>query len=323
MKTQLTSTDPNVLAELGLDYSVIGEPIYLKGGTDSDVNYPIPERIAYVRHNDGQTTIDPLRVVLGIASPIYTPFQNKDLLSLVNAIGGETGLPFLGGGVFDQGRKVYLQLKSQDLDITYPNGKQDRIIGMITAVNSHDCSTPLSFGFSHKTVSCENMFHGGLLSSKFQGKMRHTSNLEINVKIAMAQVKRLREQEEKTYDVIQALSKPEAIITQGDVDMVFKRMMRLPENSVLWSSTSNTVYLNSHTDIADTISTRKENQTLELVSIVNSEIEKKGATPWGLFSGVTRYTTHQKYDTSERSEYAKLFGGVGTQERSIFQSLSA
>jgi len=320
MKTQLTSTDPNVLAELGLDYRVIGEPLYLKGATDSAFDYPIPERIAYVRHNDGQTTIDPFRVVLGIASPVYTPFQNKDLLDLVNAIGGETGLPFLGGGVFDQGRKVYLQLKSQDLDITYPNGKRDRIIGMITAVNSHDCSTPLSFGFSHKTVSCENMFHGGLLSSKFQGKMRHTSNLEINVKIAMAQVKQLREQEEKTFEVIQALSKPQAIITQNDVDMVFKRMMRLPENSVLWSSTSNVVYLNPD---VDTISTRKENTTQELVSYVNSEIESKGATPWGLFSGVTRFTTHSKYETSERAEYAKLFGGVGTQERNIFQSLSA
>jgi hypothetical protein len=52
---------------------------------------------------------------------------------------------------------------------------------------------------------------------------------------------------------------------------------------------------------------------------LNGEIQEKGDNLWGLFSGVTKYTTHSigKGDNSEN----KMFGTYGNREREIFRDL--
>ena len=49
------------------------------------------------------------------------------------------------------------------------------------------------------------------------------------------------------------------------------------------------------------------------------ELAQKDSTLWGLFNGVTRYTTHnmKKGDNSE----AKMFGKTGVLERTIYKEL--
>jgi hypothetical protein len=52
---------------------------------------------------------------------------------------------------------------------------------------------------------------------------------------------------------------------------------------------------------------------------LNGELKEKGDSMWGLFSGVTKYTTHSmnKGDNSEN----KMFGTYGNRERHIFKQL--
>ena len=52
---------------------------------------------------------------------------------------------------------------------------------------------------------------------------------------------------------------------------------------------------------------------------MNGELQQKGDNLWGLFSGVTKYTTHSlsKYDNTEK----KMFGVYGNREREIFNEL--
>ena len=52
---------------------------------------------------------------------------------------------------------------------------------------------------------------------------------------------------------------------------------------------------------------------------LNGELKEKGDNMWGLFSGVTKYTTHSmnKGDNSEN----KMFGTFGRRERHIFKQL--
>ena len=52
---------------------------------------------------------------------------------------------------------------------------------------------------------------------------------------------------------------------------------------------------------------------------LRAEVAGKGDNLWGLFSGVTRYTTHsmKKTDNSE----GKMFGQTGVRERRIFKEL--
>jgi hypothetical protein len=48
------------------------------------------------------------------------------------------------------------------------------------------------------------------------------------------------------------------------------------------------------------------------------EVQDKGGNLWGLFSGITKYTTHQlKGDSNEN----KLFGVYGRREREVFTEL--
>ena len=75
-------------------------------------------------------------------------------------------------------------------------------------------------------------------------------------------------------------------------------------------------YLNS-----DMLSTTKKNRISRFYVDLNGELKEKGDNLWGLFSGVTKYTTHSlsKTDNSEK----KLFGLYGKKERQIFQDISS
>ena len=52
---------------------------------------------------------------------------------------------------------------------------------------------------------------------------------------------------------------------------------------------------------------------------LNGELSQKGNSMWGLFSGVTKYTTHShgKDDNTE----GKMFDEIGKREKNIFKSL--
>ena len=66
-------------------------------------------------------------------------------------------------------------------------------------------------------------------------------------------------------------------------------------------------------------STRKKNQLITFETDLQNELASKGETLWGLFSGVTKFTTHsmKKTDNSE----AKIFGMAGRKERQVWNEL--
>jgi len=68
------------------------------------------------------------------------------------------------------------------------------------------------------------------------------------------------------------------------------------------------------------LSTNVKNKLSRLYIDMNGELQEKGDNVWGLFSGVTKYTTHSlsKDDNSEN----KMFGLYGNRERKIFKDLS-
>jgi hypothetical protein len=70
---------------------------------------------------------------------------------------------------------------------------------------------------------------------------------------------------------------------------------------------------------SDDLSTRTKNNLSRFYIDLNGEINEKGDNMWGLFSGVTKYTTHgmKKGDNSEN----KIFGKTGNIERQIFEDL--
>ena len=71
----------------------------------------------------------------------------------------------------------------------------------------------------------------------------------------------------------------------------------------------------------EALSTVTKNRVSAFEADLLRELKEKGNTLWGLFSGVTRYTTHSLGKKTDNTEN-KMFGVYGNREREIFRELS-
>jgi phage/plasmid-like protein (TIGR03299 family) len=272
----------DILSEAGLNWNVRSETTKTKSGII------IPKQIALVREDTEK--------VLGTHKETYCMYQNDELLELLFQVSRSTGRKLKGGGYFGEGEKVYFQLESESMNL---NG--DRIDGSITGVNSFDGSTALGFGNSNITISCRNTF---FMAYKTLGtKFRHSATMRPKIEEVLKQITKLVEEEKQTFKTIERMAniRMDAAVKQLVTRMMFdvKEQMTAEEIKEL--------------------STRKKNNIIKFDRVVNGELAEKGDNLWGLFSGVTKYTTHEmkRGDNSEN----KLFGRTGTIERNIFNKL--
>ena len=195
----------------------------------------------------------------------------------------------------DDSAKVFIQLKSENLTLG-----DDKIEGYITGVNSFDGSTALGFGNSNITISCQNTFFKALRD--VDSKVRHTINMSYKIETILKQIDSLIEDEKSTFNEIKRLN--DVKITPELKDMVIRTLFQL-----------------SSVDKLDKLSTRKTNQINDFNSDLAIELAQKNDSRWGLFSGVTRYTSHTMFKTEDKSKLGKLFGKTGELERKIYNNL--
>jgi len=271
----------DMLEDLGLNWTISKEPIQTVSGIF------IPNRIAMMRSDTEK--------VLGIHGKDYDPYQNHELMELLHQIGGRTGLEVHSGGSFKEGAKIWFQLKSDNLSL---NG--DVIKGYLSGFNSFDGSSSLGLGNSTETVSCENVWWAAYREVKT--KLRHSASMRPKIEVMLANIDIVLQREQKLFKEITMLS--ETAMTETQKDLATRLLFNLSEEE----------YLDEFE-----LSTRKKNQLEDFRTDLRAEIAHKGDNLWGLFSGVTRYTTHsmKKLDNSE----GKMFGQTGVRERRIFKEL--
>lgn len=233
---------------------------------------------------------------LSIRTNSYHPYQNHQLVELLDKVSSQVGLPIHKGGYFGDGGKVYLQLKSNNLTIN-----NDRVEGYITGINSFDGSTSLSFGNSTVTISCQNTFFAAY--REMESRVRHTKNMGIKIDEICRRLEKSLDEESVMFDNIKKLS--DVRIDSKVKDLVTKMLFNVDRKADLQDM--------------EALSTVTRNKLSRFYIDLNGEIQQKGDNLWGLFSGVTKYTTHSlsKEDNTE----TKLFGVYGTRERQIFQEL--
>ena len=270
------------LEKLGLNWEVTKEPIQTVSGIQ------IPEKIAIMRSDTEK--------VLGIHGKNYDPYQNHELMELLHQIGGQTGLQVHSGGLFKEGAKIWFQLKSDNLSL---NG--DVIEGYLSGFNSFDGSSSLGLGNSTKTISCENSWWAAYREVKT--KLRHSASMRPKIDEILANIGVVLEQEQKLFNDIRMLS--ETKMTGTHKELLTKLFFNITAEE----------YYNMDKEL----STRKINQINEFNLDLFVETKDKGDNLWGLFSGLTRYTTHdmKKTDNSE----GKMFGQTGVRERRVFKEL--
>ena len=270
------------LDRTGLNWKVRTEGLQTSSGII------IPDKIGIVREDDS--------TILGIHSNGYVPYQNDQMMELLFKVSQQTGLDVHRGGLFGGGRKVFVQLKSNDLTLG-----TDRIEGYVTGINSFDGSTSLSFGPSSKTISCQNTFFG--VYKDLDSKVRHTKNMELKIDDICRQIEGVVQEETNVFGSIVKMS--ETRFDDIIKDRVIKSLFNIDRNVDIKD--------------VDSLSTVTQNKLSRFYIDLNGEIQEKGDNIWGLFSGVTKYTTHSigKGDNSEN----KMFGTYGNRERHIFKQL--
>jgi phage/plasmid-like protein (TIGR03299 family) len=277
-----TNRIQDVLNQTDLNWTVREESLTTESGII------IPKQKAIVREDTNK--------VLSIHGEGYYPYQNHQLIELLDKVSQQSGLEIHRGGSFGDGQKVFIQLKSNDLKLG-----DDRIEGYITGINSFDGTTSLAFGPSNITISCQNTFFGAFRS--MDTKVRHTKNMVMRVDDICKGLEKVVEEETKMFEDIKMLS--ETRMTKESEDWVTRTLFNIMRD----------VDMNDE----DSISTVTRNKLSRFEIDLNGELKEKGDNLWGLFSGVTKYTTHsmKKDDNSEN----KMFGVYGQRERHIFKEL--
>lgn len=247
---------------------------------------------------DGYKAIvrDDTNVPLSVRSDEYYPFQNHELVELLDKVSGQTGLEISRGGSFKDGARVYIQLKSNDMRLG-----NDKIEGYLTGINSFDGSTSLAFGPSNITISCQNKFFAAF--RELQSKVRHTKNMVVRVDEICRSLENVLEEEKKVFESIKRLS--ETSFDNIIKDSVTKKLFNIKKD----------VDLNDE----DAVATITRNKLSRFYVDLNGELQGKGDNLWGLFSGITKYTTHSL--TKDDNTESKMFGVYGKRELSIFNEL--
>lgn len=271
-----------ILTKTRLNWTVRTEPLQTVSGI------LLPDKIAIIRDDNN--------VPLGDHKVGYTPYQNHELLELLHQISHQTGLALHTGGYFGQGEKVWFQLKSDDLKLG-----SDRVEGYISGFNSFDGSTALSFGNSNRTVSCMNTFW--LVYRSMTTKMKHSVTMHAKIEEILVNIDKLVQEEKDNFRKIERLA--DVKMSAEVKEMVIRKLFDLDKEERLDS---------------DEISTNKKNKLDRFYIDLKGEVEGKGDNNWGLFSGITKYTTHSmsKKDNTEN----KIFGVVGKKEREIWHMLT-
>ncbi len=272
------------LQKFKLDWSVRTE------GLQTDSGIEVKESIAIVREDTNK--------ILSVRGKDYQIYQNEEMLEILQKISGSSGLEIKKGGYFGHGEKVYIQLKSADLIL----GK-DKVEGFITGVNSFDGTTSLAFGNTNVTISCLNTFFGAFRS--LQSKVRHTKNMGLKIDEILNGIDKMLIDEKVQFEKIVKLS--ETRIPQGDLsDDFISTLLGLPLSKIKDPD----------------LSGKTKGNVDRIREAIDHQIKDKGDNLWGLFSGITKYTTHDLKTKKDSSEL-KMFGVYGNRERQIFKELEA
>lgn len=278
------NTVEQILIDSNLNWNVRSESITTESGI-------ILSEKALIREDTNK--------VLSIRSDSYHPFQNYEMIELLEKVSGLTGYELKKGGFFGDGERVFVQLKSDDLKLG-----NDRIEGYLTGLNSFDGSTSLAFGPSNVTISCQNSFFASY--KEIKTRVRHTKNMAQQIDEICRRLESAQNEEKKIFDTIVRFSETpfDEVLKQRVSKALFNIDQKLDLTKV---------------EDMEQVSTRTQNNLSRFYIDLNGELKEKGETMWGLFSGITKYTTHSlKGDPMEN----KLFGTYGKRELGIFNHMT-
>ena len=263
-----------ILEQNGLNWDVVKVPLFWLEDQYKERGHIWMEKketpfYGIVREDTGE--------VFTTVSKAYEPTQNHTIIETMQEIAGDNDLEIVKALPLHDGRKIVVQMRRPNniIDIGGESTEQ-----YVYAINGHDGSSSLKFGFMNKVIFCQNQF-GWLSGNAFSG-YRHTKSIQEKVE-QLPSIINFSDQYDRIADLqefAQQSANPSLINDLVD-------------------------YLTNTDKLAEAkdISSRKSNVIHDITQCIDSEMNRITHTKWGVFNGVTKYTTHQK--SSPNREYGK------------------
>lgn len=244
-----------------LDWDVVKGPVLVQ--LPNGQNVKLPTRVALIREDTYR--------ILGEVSPRYEIFQNSSLQALIAPHVEEGLLQVVNQGFLGGGRRVFIQAKMAEEF----RAAGETHHGMLTLLNSHDGSAPLSSGVTTVRVVCQNSF--AMAMDEMSNRIRHYSDIGVKAETL-------------------SLSDTIEYVNQGmqDYSKCVDALARTPTNADV---------------VADLIRRSFKKEQGEVIRAEETIIElfrhgkgNEGKTLWDAFNGLTEYLTHK----SRKSENGRF-----------------
>ena len=278
----------DLLDKFDLYWNVLKKPLYTGDGEPS-------EYFSVRREDNGNEFMS--------CKEGYEILQNWELTDLVVEVAHKLGADVEKGGSIQGGAKVFMQINSGALKNIGVNN--DQVDKYITFMNSHDGSSGVGMGMTNVTVSCSNTFYTAY--RQMENKIRHTQTMRERIDTVMYSMDKYLVAEKSLYDTFIKMSEVE--VQKDDILNIVRNITKVDLNV-------------SQEEAKEKYSTNAMNKTSKLMTAIASETQQKGNTLWGLFSGVTNYTTHSVQTKSKDLMENKLVGQGGKADNVAYKLLS-
>jgi hypothetical protein len=276
-----------MLESFNLDWYVKKEPLFIHAadGAKEDTEF-----FATVRQDT--------REVFTTVKGGYEIFQNHELAELVHRVAGSLGASISRGGSFNGGGQVYLQIGLEDQRVA-----NDIVQRWASGINSFDGSTALRWSPETNTISCQNTFWAAY--KRMENSVKHTTNMRYMVERSLKAIEALNEADNDLFSMFRLFAK--------------KEMESKDLSNVVQHITGVDLTADQKTEEAKH-STRTLNKATDLMESITGEVNSKGQTLWGLFSGITHFTTHKAGSDKSRDK-SKALGSLSRTDNSVFEML--
>jgi hypothetical protein len=203
----------------------------------------------------------------------YVVSQNDEVIELVlRGMEGFGELSVQKAGSLNGGRKVFVQLAIDGFEKV----GDERIKRYVTIIDSNDGSTGLGVSIGELVMSCQNQFYKFYKNS--QSKLKHTASLTQRIKEMPYLIETVLSENMRLTETYKQFQSTE--ITKGLADEMVKNLLGFDKLMSIKKEAE--------------LSTRSLNAMNELYAHIEKETNQKGMNLFGLFSGVTSWTTHAK-----------------------------
>lgn len=252
-----------ILVENGLDFHIEKAPLV---AIDADGNQLITPYFGLINTSTKE--------VINTCKEGYTVSQNSDVVEMVlkgmEKFGNE--LKVSKAGSINGGRRVFMQL---EINGTSKVGN-DLVKQYVTIIDSNDGSTGLSVGIGDLVAHCTNQFFK--FYAKGNAKFRHTATLNQKIASIPYLIETALDESMNQIKIYNRFISTE--LTKNLADKMVKEVLGYDR---VFTSVDELAKL-----------TQRSNSMMDtLYSNIETEINECGNNLWGLFNGLTRYTTHE------------------------------